>query len=138
VRIVLDTNVLVSALLSPSGTPARVLALVLSGAVTLLHDDRILAEYREVLARPRLAIPPAEADLVLDYLAQMGVLVVPTPLRLELADPDDAAFVETSAAAHADALVTGNLRHYAGVPPALRLAVVTPAEFMERWHELHG
>jgi putative PIN family toxin of toxin-antitoxin system len=138
VRIVLDTNVLVSALLSPSGTPARVLALVLSGAVTLIHDDRILAEYREVLARPRLAIPPAEAELVLDYLAQAGVLVVATPLRLELKDPDDAAFVETCAAAYADALVAGNLRHYAGVPPALRLVVVTPAEFIERWHDLHG
>ena len=52
-KVVVDTNVLVSALIQPLGKPAQVLALVRSGALTLLHDERILAEYGEVLRRPR-------------------------------------------------------------------------------------
>ncbi len=55
-RIVVDTNVLVSGLLNPYGSPGRILDLVLSGRIQVLYDDRILEEYQDVLARPQLAI----------------------------------------------------------------------------------
>ena len=55
-RIVLDTNVLVSGLLNPNGTPGRILDLILGRYLTLLYDDRIIGEYSDVLARPQLDI----------------------------------------------------------------------------------
>jgi len=53
VIIVLDTNILVSALITPFGKAARVLDLVIRGDIRILYDDRILSEYREVLLRPK-------------------------------------------------------------------------------------
>jgi putative PIN family toxin of toxin-antitoxin system len=52
-KVVLDTNVVVSGLLQPKGNPAQVLALALAGAVQVCYGQRLLAEYAEVLARPR-------------------------------------------------------------------------------------
>ena len=97
-RIVLDTNVVVSAFLNPHGTPARVIDLVLSGAVIVLFDDRILAEYRDVLSRPKLRIVPVEAAFLLDLIETEGVLAPAPPLDITLPDPKDLPFVEVAAA----------------------------------------
>lgn len=133
-RIVLDTNVLVSALPSPHGTPARILDLVISGAVVLLFDDRVLAEYRDVLARPKLRIAPAESAFLLDFIETEGVLVSAPPLPLDLPDPDDLPFVEVAVAAAAGALVTGNTRHFAAAARTISIPILSPAEFIELWH----
>jgi putative PIN family toxin of toxin-antitoxin system len=58
VKIVLDTDVIVSGLIQPLGNPAKVLTLALAGAVQICHEKRILAEYAEVLARPRFKFGP--------------------------------------------------------------------------------
>ena len=130
-RIVFDTNVLISAMLNPRGTPGAILALILAGEVVVLYDDRILAEYRDVLARPKLRIPPAEAELVLGFFEAEGVLTSAPPLPIDLPDPDDLPFLEVAVASRADALVTGNKRHFStgeGTSPAL---ILSPAEFLE-------
>jgi putative PIN family toxin of toxin-antitoxin system len=129
VRIVLDTNVLLSALLSPQGVPAQILMLTLAGELTLLFDERVLEEYREVLSRPRFAIPPAQADDVLRQLEADGELVAATPVTAALPDPDDRAFVEVALSGHADALVTGNARHF---PPDLGIVVLSPRDLLDR------
>ena len=133
-RIVLDTNVLVSAFLNPRGTPANVVSLVLSHAVTLLFDDRMLAEYGEVLARPKLRIAPVEAAFLLSFFATEGILVSAPPLlSLDLPDPDDLPFLEVAAAAGADALVTGNTRHFASAASTIGVPIFSPAEFIDAW-----
>ncbi|HEU0302138.1 MAG TPA: putative toxin-antitoxin system toxin component, PIN family [Longimicrobium sp.] len=132
-KIVLDTNVLVSGLLSPAGPPGRILDLAISLHVTVVFDDRILAEYREVLARPRLRIAPAEAAAVLDLIEKEGLLVSAPPLGLELPDPDDLPFVEVAEAGAAAALVTGNARHFAPLRGTFSVPILTPAAFLERW-----
>lgn len=134
-RIVLDTNVLASALLSPHGTPARILELALTGLVAVVFDDRVFVEYEEVLSRPKLQIPASESTYVLDFLASEGMLVSPTPLAPELPDPDDLPFVEVASAADVDALVTGNTRHFAPAIEALAIPILSPAEFLALWHE---
>lgn len=123
---VLDTNVLVSALLSPFGAPGRVLDLVLLNEIRPAFDGRILAEYRQVLGRPKFAFA---GDAVADLLALMehdGLRVLAPPLAAALPDPDDAPFLEVAAAAGA-ILVTGNARHF---PPEQRrgVRVWSPAE----------
>lgn len=129
-KIVLDTNVLVAGLLSPFGPPAQVLQLALAEKVLLCHDVRILTEYRDVLARPRLGLEQEHVIAVLDFLEYVGELATSTPWPLDLPDPDDAMFLEVAAAAGADHVVTGNVRHS---PPRKRrgLSVVTPSEFID-------
>lgn len=128
-RIVLDTNVLLSAVLTPQGVPAQVLMLTLAGELTLLFDERVLEEYREVLSRPRFEIPPAKADEILRQLEADGERVAAAPVELTLPDPDDRAFVEVALSGHADALVTGNTRHF---PPDLGIVVLSPRALLER------
>ena len=131
-RIVLDTNVLVSGLLSPFGPPGEIVRLASSGAVTLCVDARILSEYAEVLARPRFAFDRDAVAALLDYIDYRSEKVAAEPLSARLPDPDDEPFLEVALACRADFLVTGNLAHF----PADALAgasVVSPTEFMERY-----
>jgi uncharacterized protein len=132
VRIVLDTNVLVSGLLNPHGAPGRIVDLVLEGTLTLLVDDRVLAEYQDVLTRPRFGFEAADVGAVIDFIDVSAERVPSVPLRLTALDPDDTAFIEVAHAGGADALVTGNPRHFRGAT-ALGVTVVSPAAFMERW-----
>lgn len=129
-RVVLDTNVLVSGLLSPHGRPGTVVDLVASGAHRVCLDGRILAEYRDVLARPRLALPPESVETVLAVLVRNGLRLAATPLRIKLPDPDDQPFLEVGVTANADYLITGNRKHF---PAELcrGIAVVNPREFLE-------
>lgn len=129
-RIVLDTNVLVSALLRPGSTPDWILNQVLEGVVALCYDDRILSEYREVLSRGRFGFSRESVAFLLQQIAAHGYSVLARPLPIPLPDPDDHAFLEVALAAEADCLVTGNLRHF---PAYLRQGarVLSPAEFLD-------
>ena len=114
---VLDTNVLVSGLLSPTGPPGRLLDVLLARRLRLAVDDRVELEYREVLARPRLGIEPVRRDAFLAILQfQNHVAALPWPHRAS-PDEDDAIFLEVALQTPARTVVTGNLRHF---PPACR------------------
>lgn len=131
-RIVLDTNVLVSGALNPHSAPGRCLDLVLDGELILLFDDRILAEYREVLLRPRFQFGRQDVDALLVFLRSEGESIVARPIAGTLPDPDDLPFLEVAVAGGADALVSGNLRHFPeeSVPPSVE--VLAPAALLER------
>lgn len=131
-RIVLDTNVLVSGLLSPFGPPADIVRLVAAGAIALCVDARLLEEYRLVLARPRFAFDPERVAELLAQFDAEGVRGGPSPLRVRLPDPDDEPFLEVALATAAAALVTGNSRHF---PPARRegVRVVSPRVFVDEY-----
>jgi uncharacterized protein len=133
VKIVLDTNVLVSGLLNPAGLPGRILDLVSNSHVTVLYDDRILAEYREVVARPRFRLEPMEAAAIIDGIEKNGFLLPAAPLDVQLPDPFDLPFVEVAEAGNAVALVTGNGRHFRPLQGRITIPVLTPAEFFELW-----
>ena len=131
--VVLDTNVLVTGPLSQKSWPAKILDLVLSDHIQVAYDDRILGEYEEVLSRPELRIQLSRMLAVVDHIELTGRLVEPVPLPTEgYADPDDIMFAEVFIASNADALITGNLRHY---KPLLKqnVLVLSPADFMARF-----
>ena len=131
-RIVLDTNVLVSALLSPFGPPGEILRLITTGTVQVCHDARILSEYREVLLRPVFPFSPAQVESLLEQIEVDGVPVASVPLSEPLPDPDDEAFLAVALAGGAQSLVTGNLKHY---PERCRqgVRVVSPRDFVESY-----
>ena len=132
-RLVLDTNVVVSALLKPESVPGRALAAIWSAGASVLYDARIGREYGDVLRRPKFrAIPSRAVDDFLATLIERGEVpsVVP-PWSGVMNDDDDRIFVEVALAGRADAIVTGNLRDYPrGLgfevhPPATLLAMLT-------------
>jgi putative PIN family toxin of toxin-antitoxin system len=132
VRIVLDTNVLVSAMLNAGGAPDMVLQLVLQGDITLLLDSRILDEYDEVTARARFGFDAEERRELLHALVTLGEPVPAVPLRLTLPDPEDRMFVEAALAGSADAIVTGNVAHFKPKSGKLGVSVLTPRQMVDR------
>lgn len=134
--IVLDTNVLVSGLLSPYGHSGRIMDALLTDSVRIAYDDRIWGEYVEVLARPKFKFDPNRVTTLLNFFKINGRFIPAPPLsELEMslvADMDDLPFAEVAIAANVDALVTGNSRHFSFLEPSA-LSVLTPAEFVEHW-----
>ena len=130
-RVVLDTNVVISALLSPHRAPAQVLDLVLAGDLTALVDDRITAEYRAVARRPRFGFAAVDVDRVLDALEALAEHVTAAPLDVTFPDPDDLPFLEVAVAGRADMLVTGNARHFVPSRGAHAVAIRSPRELLD-------
>ncbi|MBI5488609.1 MAG: putative toxin-antitoxin system toxin component, PIN family [Deltaproteobacteria bacterium] len=129
-RVVVDTNVLVSALLKEGSVPERALHALLERAVVLL-DARLAGEYFRVLARPKFAaIGSSRRDALLERLRAQGEPLGEVPAYAgALDDPDDRAFVEVALAGKADAIVTGNGRHF---PQDLGFEVLPPAAVLAR------
>ncbi len=130
-RLVVDTNVLVSALLTPSGIPARLLEQIQTGGYALIFDARILDEYRRVLNRPEFAFSPGAVAELLSAVQSSGLQVDALPLAVRLPDADDLAFLEVAAAGLAGALITGNARHFDPIQGAHGIRVVSPREALE-------
>ena len=127
-RLVIDTNVLVSAAIKPAGLQRTTLLLAITKPARLYISRPILAEYGEVLARPEFKIRKGHRQQLLQLVKKCSRLVVPTR-RLEVAhDPDDNIFLECADAARADYLITGNQKHF----PRFwkKTAVITPREFI--------
>ncbi len=114
---VVDTNVLVSGLLSPFGPPGRLVDALQSGGLRLATDDRIEAEYRDVLARSRLGIERVRRDAFLAILQFQEHVVAPPWTQRPPPDEDDVMFLEVAIRTPARTLVTGNARHF---PPRCR------------------
>ena len=112
IRVVIDTNILVSALLQPEGLPAAVLMLALSGEAELCVSDAVFAEYDEVIRRPHLKRPPDVIEGTLQSIRKLGQWVKPSVRVTDCTDPDDNVFLECAQAGEADYLVTGNKRHF--------------------------
>lgn len=128
--VVLDTNVIISGILKPYSKAAAILHLVADGTIRLAYDLRLLSEYRDVLSRSKFNFAKENVEAFLDQVEQEGLLASAKPLKIHLPDPDDEPFLEVSLSAGAEAMITGNKRHfpkkqYEGVK------ILSPAEFLE-------
>lgn len=128
-KIVLDTNVLVSAFLKPHSKPARILRLVLQGDVQIIINEHILAEYFGVLIRPKLGLNLKEVQIILDMIRLKGAKAPALAEALQLPDSGDEPFLEAALATGANALITGNKRHFPK-KACKGQKVVSPAEFL--------
>jgi putative PIN family toxin of toxin-antitoxin system len=129
-RVVLDTNVLVSGLHSPFGPPGEIVRMVSSGALLLCLDARIFAEHDDMLARPSFGFDPDSVAALLDYIDFRSEMVASEPLEQRLPDPDDEPFLEVAATCGTNCLVTGDLADF---PSDMRAGatVLSPAQFMD-------
>lgn len=130
IRVVLDTNILVSALLTPQGLPARVFVLAIMEPETqLCVSGDIYAEYEEVVCRPRFNRSKREIEATLRAIRERGFWVRPTEKVRVCSDPDDDIFLECAQTAAAHYLVTGNAKDF---PPAWAgTQTVTPRQFLD-------
>ena len=131
VRVVIDTNVLVSALLVPGGVPDQCVQLAIARRFRWLVDQRIIAEYREVLRRREFGFAAEGVARILDVIEQDCDRVIAAPLPLRLPDESDVPFLEVAAAGGADAIVTGNVRHFAIAGGRLAVPIVSPRRFLD-------
>jgi uncharacterized protein len=112
-RIVIDANVLISAAIQPRGRPARLLELVAARAVEMCISEQVLAEYSEVLGRAKFGgLDPRSVVRLLAVIAREATLVRPANRLTQSTDESDNRFYECAAAAEADYIVTGNVRHF--------------------------
>ena len=129
---VIDTNVFVSAALTPDGICDRVLQHAVRGTFRIAWDNSLLAEYRDVLERRRFGLPPSAVKRLLSALPPTGHRRG-RPLQLELPDQDDLSFVAVACATDERVIVTGNQRHF---PKAsmhrLGVTILSPRQALER------
>ena len=127
-RLVVDTNIVVSAALMPDGLQRTVLLLAITRPARLYVSSAILTEYRDVWSRPEFRLRKGLRRQLLDLIRKRGHLVNPTRTVQVAKDPDDNKFLECADAARADYLVTGNSRHF----PTFwkNTKVVTSREFL--------
>ncbi|HEX3093824.1 MAG TPA: putative toxin-antitoxin system toxin component, PIN family [Candidatus Angelobacter sp.] len=111
-RLVIDTNVVVSAVLKPDGLQRTVFLLAIAKPARWYVSDPIMEEYSKVLARPELKIRKSLRLQVIQLIKNHTYSVTPSQLPQVTTDPDDNIFLECADAARADYLVTGNQRHF--------------------------
>ncbi|MEO8298231.1 MAG: PIN domain-containing protein [Burkholderiales bacterium] len=127
-RAVVDTNVLVSALLTPGGLPAALLAAVLNGQLRAVVCEDIVAEYRLVLQRPRFRFDPSRVAAVIGAI-RLTSDWVPIPAyagQPPLPDPTDWPFLAAATVAGCP-VITGNARHF---PEGVGVRVMTVREWV--------
>lgn len=133
-RIVLDTNVLVSALISGEGPPGRVLAAVRREGLTLVTSESQLGELKTVLSRERLRpyIHPGAAEDLLRNLEAIGEVVADLPDVNASPDPDDNLILAAAVAGRADLIVSGDKKHMLALGRIDGIPIVTAAAASER------
>lgn len=133
-RIVLDTNVLISALISGDGPPGRVLAAVKRGRLMLVTSEAQLAELRTVVGRERLRpyIRAEEAEDLIRNLAAIGEVAGNLPTVSVSPDPDDNVILATAIAGQADLIVSGDKKHMLALGQVDGIPIVPAAAAADR------
>ena len=126
---VIDTNVVVSAMLKWQSLPGNILELVFDGIITPVFNDEILSEYREVLSRPKFNLSNQIIEDFVGNIEELGLSIKAATLDLDFPDPKDRVFYEiTMENRKSDEtyLVSGNIKHFPE-----QCFVVTPREMLE-------
>jgi putative PIN family toxin of toxin-antitoxin system len=131
-KVVIDTNVLVSGLLSPYGATGEIMRMAVAGSFDLLYDARIISEYKEVLSRPKFSFEKTRVDNLLEFITHYGIPVSAIPLSGHLPDLDDEPFLEVAISGKAECLITGNVAHYT-IRPGCKTRVLTPRRFLKMY-----
>ena len=126
-QAVIDTNVLVSALIKPSGPPGKIIAAMRRGELLPIISYTVFAEYVQVLTRPRFGFRNQEIRAILDMIEQISPMLEPPSISLAgLPDPKDAPFIALARYAGCP-VITGNTKHF---PAEAGIVVLTPAEWV--------
>ena len=125
---VIDTNVLVSALLAKrtDSPPRLIMDYLFKGHFTPVYNEEIISEYKEVLSRPKFKFSEDLVDIVINGLKDIGISIERVKSHTDMPDPKDVVFYEVALAKESSYLVTGNIKHF-----PVESFVVTPAEMIQ-------
>lgn len=123
-KLVIDTNVLVSGTWSPQGKPGQLLLAMIDMKFTPLISPTIFSEYHEVLYREKFGFDPAIVGTLLETIFSQGLMLFPPTSTMPLIDPKDRPFLDTALYA-ACPVVTGNSKHF---PATTGVKILSPAE----------
>jgi len=123
-RVVIDTNVLVSAAITPHGNPSKILMMFTDGHINLHFCTEMITEYSRVLAYSKFDLSDqAQAAIILDIISK-GIPVTPKVSTIPLTHESDRVFYDTAKTSNS-ILVTGNIKHYPNEP-----MIMTPTDFI--------
>ena len=125
-KVVVDTNIVISATISEHGNPAKILDLFSDKEINIYYNNEILAEYKRVLAYDRLKIEPEKQAEILDMIVKDGVYIEPDIIStIPFIDETDRIFYDTAKTVNAY-VITGNIKHY-----PVEEFILTPAQFVD-------
>ena len=127
IKVVLDTNILVSALINEKGKPRKILNLFYDKEILVYYSDDIIEEYKEVLSRKELGINPEKVGKVINAIRKIGLRVEPLQSNFEMPDESDRIFYDT-AQLTSSWLITGNVKHYPD-----ENFIITVSDFCEKF-----
>ncbi|GHU58766.1 hypothetical protein FACS1894133_4160 [Clostridia bacterium] len=127
IKLVLDTNVLVSSFMKSTSKPAQVYDLIPNERVKIYYSKGIIAEYNDVLFRANFSFDKIFVQNTINTILELGTEITPTSSNIPMKDETDRIFYDTAKEAEAY-LVTGNLKHY---PQPLEPFVLTPSAFLD-------
>jgi len=125
IKVVLDINILVSALWTAAGNATTIINMILSDRIIPCFDERILNEYRDVLRKPKLAFPSGQVDELLTEISGRGIAVTVSPSTITMPDETDRKFYDVAAFCKVY-LITGNIKHYPKEP-----LILNPGNFLK-------
>jgi len=111
-NVVVDTNVIVSALINANGIPARILSLVLNGNIKILYDNRIIFEYIDVLSMKKFCFSKEAINNIISYFKHNGEFINSEYAKINFSDESDKKFYEVYKSGGAHYLITGNIKHF--------------------------
>ena len=131
--VVVDTNIIISALVKPFSDSSKILNMILSGKLKIAYDFRVLIEYEEVLKREKFNFEPKHIESIITQIKEEGITVDPSPLNEVLLDKDDLPFLEIAVSVSADFIITGNNKHF---PKNFykNIEILSPSEFLEEYN----
>jgi putative PIN family toxin of toxin-antitoxin system len=131
VKVVLDTNSIVSAFINPKGAPGDILSLVLSKKITICYDNKIFSEYVEILKKSKFNFDTILVDEFLDFIKDNGEYIIVEPQKARFDDEDDKAFYDVYKSSDAKYIITGNKKHF-----PKEKNIITPREYIELNYEV--
>lgn len=130
-RLVVDTNVLVSGLLKPGSKPGEIVDFILDAKIVVVYSAQIIREYREVLLRKKFLFEPRMVASIVDFIELEGEPIIASATApIDLPDPGDLPFLMAAWQARCP-LVTGNLKHF---PKSAGVEILSPAQCIEQLH----
>jgi putative PIN family toxin of toxin-antitoxin system len=125
-KVVLDTNIIVSAFLNPKGIPGEIVSLVLTRKMKLCYDNKIFSEYSDVLMRSKFDFDNELVNAFLGFIKINGEYTIAESQNIQFNDEDDKMFYDVFKSSGAEYLITGNKKHY---PPEEK--IISPKEYKD-------
>jgi putative PIN family toxin of toxin-antitoxin system len=130
-KIVLDTNIIVSAFIKPKGIPGEIISLLLSKKITICYDNKIFSEYVEVLKKSKFNFDNILVDRFPDFIRDNGEYIITEPQRVKFDDEDDKMFYDVYKSSDTNYIITGNKKHF-----SKEKNIITPREYIELNYEV--